>query len=160
MLTSWKGQNIIHTHWTWKFRTCGRKWCLGITAPYSTTQRGYEITWLFIILLWKNWVTSVATNHFYSQSAYKHVAHIPYMKKRQILKCPERITKYYLWDTTKERVWCIPTKLPQPLEQITPWLIPKENSVRLIWEKRKNFHEINTKNKSWPEISGFQKGTY
>lgn len=35
--------------------------------------------WLFIILLWKNSVTSVVTNHFYSQSVYDHKAHILYM---------------------------------------------------------------------------------
>lgn len=30
----------------------------------------------------ENWVTSVATNHFYSPSVYNHVAHIPYMKTK------------------------------------------------------------------------------
>lgn len=39
-------------------------------------------------------------------------------EKKQILKCPERITKYYLWDTTsQETVWCILTKLPQPTDK-------------------------------------------
>lgn len=105
-----KKNTHTHTQLTWYFRLRVCKWCLRITVPYSTTYRSYEITWLFIILLWKNWVTSAVTNHFYSQSTYDHVAHALYMKKRKKKKkinseIPRENNLFLLLRNKAETVW-------------------------------------------------------